>query len=88
MKKFNSKEIGAILTFKHLGSGGIGGQMVGADGSGTFCVIFMGSPFVAETAAYEYARKLNRYGAGVRDVCIVAAHEGYSGIPISVIEVE
>ncbi len=88
MKKFNSKEIGAVLTFKHCGSRGTGGQTVGADGSGTFCVIFTGEPSAAEIAAYKYARKLDRCIAGISDVCIVADIAGYFGSPFSVVDIK
>ncbi len=81
MKKLNNKEIGAVLTFRHHGAKGTGGQTVGADGTGTFCVIFTGGPSAAEIAAYKYARKLDRCVAGISDVCIVADIEGYFGSP-------
>jgi hypothetical protein len=76
--------IGTVLTYQFEGVSGACGQTVGADGAGTYAVVFLGDNVEAtEFAACQYARKLTR----IRHLHIVSAKEEYSGIPLRVVQV-
>jgi len=81
--------LGAILTYTSKGSGRVGGQQVGADGSGDYAVMFYGDPQSAEDAAYEYVREMQRKGTRIKYATVVAcgAEFGYYGNPVSAIDV-
>ncbi len=82
------KEIGCVLSYRDLGSKGIGGQQVGADGSGDYCVIFKGEPIDAEKAAHEYVKKyLDPSFMRFTNITIIPMIDGYYGIPIKIIDV-
>ena len=76
--------IGTVLTYEFLGTSGACGQTVGADGAGTYAVVFLGDNVEAtEFAACQYANKLTR----IKNLHIVSASETYSGIPLRVVQV-
>ena len=81
----DSSALGAVLTYTDPGGHGAGGNTVGADGSGDYAVLFMGSSDAAETAAREYINSLQRC-IRVRNICFVTAEEGWLGCPITIIE--
>lgn len=79
--------IGTVLTYEHAGIRGACGQTVGADGAGTYAVVFTGET-VEETdfAASQYIQKHLQH-AYIKRVHFVSATETYSGIPLQVVEV-
>ena len=72
----------AVLTFDDKGGGGIGGQTVGADGSGTYGVIFEADTIEkAANAAVEYLKEMQtkpQYHTRIKNMNI-AYGEGYLG---------
>jgi hypothetical protein len=84
----SSKMIGTVVTYEHKGMPGPCGQTVGADGSGTYAVVFTGET-VEETdfAASMYIKKYLQQ-AYIRNIHFVSASEGYYCIPLQVIEVK
>ena len=72
----------AVLTFDDNGSGGIGGQTVGADGSGTYGIIFEADTVEkAAEAAVEYLKKMQekpQYYNRIKNMNI-AYGEGFLG---------
>ena len=77
--------IQAILTYKSKGAYGIHGQIVGADGSGTFAVVFEGESLIeAENAAREYVRGLT---GRLESVHLVLNEEYFTGKAIRTIQV-
>jgi hypothetical protein len=69
-----------VLTYKDRGSRGVGGQQVGADGSGEYAVIFDAETSdKAAEAATEYIREIDRAHPGrISEVHLVYG-EGYMG---------
>lgn len=79
--------IGTVLTYEHLGVPGAGGQTVGADGRGQYAVVFLGNnPEETEIAARSYI-KCWLQKPYVKNIHLVSAVEGYSGIPLQVVQV-
>lgn len=80
------KQVGGILTYRTSGHRRPCGQTVGADGSGTFCIIFSGSPEDAEDKARAYIRKLELDTYVIENVLFVANDDNGSfyGNPIKV----
>lgn len=80
-----------VLTYRDNGSRKAGGQQVGADGSGTFAVIFTANDEEqAYGAAREYIRNIDRhneYPGQISEVHIVSG-EGYYGPMIREVEVK
>lgn len=56
------KEIGGILSYRTEGMNGVHGQALGADGSGSFSVVFYGSPEQADELARNFMRELEKAG--------------------------
>ena len=79
-----------VLTYENKGSKRAGGQQVGAEGSGTFAVIFNAEDEEqAYDAARTYIRNLDErseYPGQISEVHVVYG-EGYYGPPITEIEV-
>jgi len=79
-----------ILTYKNKGSKRAGGQQVGAEGSGTFAVVFnANNEEQAYAAARDYMRNLDEhseYPDQINEIHIVYG-EGYYGPMIKEIEV-
>ena len=78
-----SAGLGAVLTYRNDGRAGVGGQQVGADGAGTYAVLFMGDPYEAAGAAREYVSRLR---GRIRDVVVVTNEPMYLGPAITVVE--
>lgn len=79
--------IGTVLTYEHTGIRGACGQTVGADGRGTYAVVFLGENVDAtDAAAYAYVA-LHLQKPYVKQVRVVSASECYSGIPLQVVQV-
>ena len=79
--------IGTVLTYEHKGMPGPCGQTVGADGAGTYAVVFLGdSAEATEFAACQYAKQwLDK--TYIKNLHIVSAVEGYYTNCLQVIQV-
>jgi hypothetical protein len=79
--------VGGVLSYSTAGHTKACGQVIGANGAGTFCVIFVASPEDAAEMARQHIRKLEREGhAGI--TALFAPNDdtaGYHGNPISVV---
>jgi len=77
-------KIGCVLSYSTTGNDKVGGQTVGANGAGSFCVLFIGSPDKAEEAAYDYLQKLKRFGYKEISAIITTndPHRSYFGSPL------
>ena len=71
--------LGAVLVYEDQGGSGVYGQIVGADGSGQFSVLFFGSPNTAHAAARDYLRRLEASGRRITSAYVVTNEDGYSG---------
>jgi len=79
--------IGTVLTYEHTGIRGACGQTVGADGRGTYAVVFLGeNTEETEIAARAYV-KMWLQQAYVKHIHLVSASEEYSCIPLQVVRV-
>ncbi len=79
--------IGAVITYYDTGTKQRCGQTMGADGSGGYCVVFLGEPEQAEEAAREYIKKIDKHARGrIKEVHLVSALETYHGLPVLVID--
>lgn len=81
------KKIQCIITYKYLGSRGICGQTVGADGKGDYAEVFISNTYeeIAEKTL-ERIKELQRTSRIVDLKCIYDI-EGYYGSPIKIVEV-
>lgn len=81
----NLSGIGAVLTWMDSGTKRPCGQTVGADGRGYFCVIFIGDPDIAWTAAIDYCKGLEGFERGrISEVHLIPMIEGFHGFHIRV----
>jgi hypothetical protein len=80
--------LGTVLTYEDKGCGAVGGQQVGADGSGWFSVLFNGEPNKAHQAAVDYIRGLEKARRRIKNVCIVVNEDGYYGPNVRAVVVE
>lgn len=77
-------ELVAVFTYELLPSKGAHGQTVGADGSGTKCIIYTGDADVAANQIHTLVNKLQKEGR--LGLAHVAWNDGlYSGDSISVV---
>jgi hypothetical protein len=82
------KVVGAVLVYDLSASSGIHGQTVGADGSGSFAIAFLGDAEKCSIAAYRNQEEIQAFFKHrVRYVNIVTAEECYAGVPLSEITV-
>lgn len=78
-------ELGAVLTYTSSGRSGVHGMTIGADGSGNFAVLFIGTSAEAENAATEYLRRLRRAGYRISAAHIVPNEQLFTGTTIRVV---
>lgn len=83
--------IGAIITYKNNGTHHPCGQTVGADGRGTWAIIFNAETIeLAEKEAYQYIDKLKDYAeylGHITEIHIITAEETFCGNGIQIIDV-
>lgn len=79
--------IGGILSYRTSGRRIAGGQVIGANGSGQFCVIFVGSSDDAAEMAREHIRSLERDGHMEIEAIFTPNDDlaGYNGNPMTVV---
>lgn len=81
------RSVGGVLSYSTAGRIETGGQAIGANGSGRFCLIFMGSRDVAAEMAAQHIRQLERDGH--REITSIFTPNddlaGYYGNPMSVV---
>jgi hypothetical protein len=71
--------VGAVLAYTTTGHHRVCGTTIGADGSGTFAVIFHGNAESADVAARKYISDMEKGGYRLREVLLIPNEELYSG---------
>ena len=84
-EKAEAVKIGAVMTYSSDGMSGVAGQMLGADGSGDFAVLFTGERADCEAAARLYYRRLEKAGHRLNAVSIVANDRGWKGDSVRIV---
>lgn len=81
-------QIGGIVAYSTSGHKGIAGQVIGANGSGNFCVVLLGTPEQADAASAALRRELEAKGHTIEQWVFVPNDEdgAYFGNPLSVRE--
>jgi hypothetical protein len=81
--------LGGVLTYTIKTKHSIGGQIVGADGSGEYAVLIYGDPDKSEIRARQYINHLESEGHFITKVTYVSATEdGYYGSRITLIDLQ
>lgn len=78
--------LGAVLTYTSNGRSGVHGMTIGADGSGDFAVLFMGTWADSENAAAEYLSRLHQAGYRISTAHIVPNQRRFSGDSVRVVD--
>jgi len=78
--------LGAVLTYTSNGRSGVHGMTIGADGSGDFAVLFMGTAADSENAATEYLRRLQQAGHRISAAHLVPNERLFSGTSVRVVD--
>lgn len=78
--------LGAVLTYTSNGRSGVHGMTIGADGSGDFAVLFMGTWADSESAAAEYLSRLQQAGYRISTAHIVPNERLFSGTSVRVVD--
>lgn len=78
--------LGAVLTYTSNGRSGVHGMTIGADGSGNFAVLFMGTSTDSENAATEYLSRLQQAGYRISAAHIVPNQRLFSGTSVRVVD--
>lgn len=77
--------IGAVLAYTVKPSRGVCGSTIGADGSGDFAVVFLGSEEDGANAAARYVRSLEQSGKRLSNAVIMHG-DIYSGRTITIVD--
>ena len=78
--------LGAVLTYTSNGRSGVHGMTIGADGSGDFAVLFMGTWADSESSAAEYLSRLHQAGYRISTAHIVPNQRRFSGDSVRVVD--
>lgn len=81
-------KLGGVLSYTTKGCGGICGQTVGAEGSGDFSVLILGTLEQANKICRDYIQKLEQSGHRLERVIFTPCgeNESYYGNPVSILE--
>lgn len=80
-------QVGGILSYSTPGHRKICGQVIGENGAGDFCVVFLGPPEQAQDAARQYIRQLEQQGHRLTSVVFCCNDESAGYRSISVVDV-
>jgi len=80
------EQIGGILIYENLGHNRPCGQLMGANGAGTFGVVFYGSPEAAYKDSKTYIEDLRGQGYRIKSVMFVPNEATAFGDQISFID--
>jgi hypothetical protein len=78
MKEELEQKIGAVVSYRLGSRPGIRGQIIGADGSGDYARVFLGSPNDAVEKALEHLEGLRQKGHKIEE-CILVSNDQLDG---------